>query len=170
MRAISSRTVPFYAAWHRSTARQQFRITKPRARLATLIKAGPRQGQVMNDGSPTALPRFTLHPLGQFGDPPPGLSEQGKADVRTMLLRQRTPLPGAERSVKATPAALRETVRSTRRALPRRELVALLPQRRSVPIDRGVTLRAPAKAGSCNSGTSRTISCVGADHLCPKRF
>ena len=45
----------------------------------------------MNDGSPTALPRFTLHPLGQFGDPPPGLSEQGKADVRTMLLRQRTP-------------------------------------------------------------------------------
>jgi hypothetical protein len=40
--------------------------------------------------------------------------------------------------------------------------------RRSVPIHRGVTLPAPAKTGSCNSGTSRTITCVAADHLCSK--
>jgi len=37
-----------------------------------------------------------------------------------------------------------------------------------VPIDCGVTLRTSEKAGSCNSGTSRTISCVAAGHLCSK--
>jgi hypothetical protein len=38
-----------------------------------------------------------------------------------------------------------------------------------VPIDCGVTSRVSEQAGSCNSGTSRTISCVAAGHLCSKR-